>query len=441
MGAAATAAAAAAASAAQLRVDGAVDGALLERRAAARDAVRAALAQLLPRLRERWGALEKAPPVMGETIAALRRDEQAKLSLYEAMLELSAKKQRDDEQRARLTLKLAELQQQTHQLDIEVATAELSVKKQRGAAASPKRSMSEQVCENCEERPATVHCANCDAVMCDDCNAQEHASKFSRKHQRTPLGGADSEGGAAAAAAALADATVQLRRANRAMDVCKRALAALAHPHFPELSTSALGRFVDCDLLVDRELTRDYEIVGEPLSAGQGKHTVVKVRLLGAAAGAPEFCVLKQMPKSDMKALFNEVLIPHKLDHPLVQRVNCVFVEREGTNAYIETPFCPDGDLRQWLRGGPAAAADSLPPHAGGGAAAAPPPLPPGAARDEHEILGVMRLVFNALNYMHGQNVLHRDIKTSNILMSEGKPQLCDFGISKELSGQTMTDW
>jgi len=52
-----------------------------------------------------------------------------------------------------------------------------------------------------------------------------------------------------------------------------------------------------------------------------------------------------------------------------------------------------------------------------------------------------MRLVFNALNYMHGQNVLHRDIKTSNILMSEGKPQLCDFGISKELSGQTMTDW
>jgi serine/threonine protein kinase len=35
--------------------------------------------------------------------------------------------------------------------------------------------------------------------------------------------------------------------------------------------------------------------------------------------------------------------------------------------------------------------------------------------------------------------VLHRDIKTSNILMSEGKPQLCDFGISKEVSGQTMT--
>ena len=42
------------------------------------------------------------------------------------------------------------------------------------------------------------------------------------------------------------------------------------------------------------------------------------------------------MPKSDMKALFNEVLIPHKLDHPLVQLVNCVFVEREGTLRLFE---------------------------------------------------------------------------------------------------------
>ena len=58
---------------------------------------------------------------------------------------------------------------------------------------------------------------------------------------------------------------------------------------------------------------------------------------------------------------------------------------------------------------------------------------------DEHVVVGVMRLVFNALNYMHGQNVLHRDIKTSNVLIFEGHPLLCDFGISKEVSGQTVT--
>ena len=433
--------AAAAAGAAQLRIalGGAVDCALLERRGVARDAARVALVTLAPLLRRRWRALEMAPPAMGEVIAALRRGEQARIYMYEAMLELSAKKQRDEDQRAQLIGQLNSLLQQTHQLEIVVATAELSLKKQRGAAASPKSSMSEQVCGGCEERAATVHCAKCEAVLCDECDAQEHTGKFNRKHQRTPLGGGAGAGGADTAAVALADATAQLRRVNRATDGCKRALSALAHPHFPELSTSALGRLVDCNLLVDREMARDYEIVGDPISAGQGKHTVVKARLLGAAAGAPEFCVLKQVPKSDLRALMNEVLVPHNLDHPLVQRVNCVFVEREGANAYIETPYCPEGDLRQWLRGGPAAAADPLPPHAGGGAGAAPPPLPPGAARDEHEVISVMRLVFTALAYMHGQNVLHRDVKTSNILMFEGKPLLCDFGIAKIISGQTMT--
>jgi hypothetical protein len=50
----------------------------------------------------------------------------------------------------------------------------------------------------------------------------------------------------------------------------------------------------------------------------------------------------------------NEVLIPHKLNHPLVQCVQAVFIEAEGANAYIETPYCPEGDLRQWLSGAPA---------------------------------------------------------------------------------------
>ena len=102
----------------------------------------------------------------------------------------------------------------------------------------------------------------------------------------------------------MVEVQAELRRAARAIDRCKRALAALAHPHFPELSTSALGQLIDCELLVERELHHDYEIVGEPLSEGQGKNTVHKARLLGAgagggggAAGAGDggLCVLKQV--------------------------------------------------------------------------------------------------------------------------------------------------
>jgi serine/threonine protein kinase len=160
------------------------------------------------------------------------------------------------------------------------------------------------------------------------------------------------------------------------------------------------------------------------------------------------------VPKSDLHQLMNEVLIPHKLNHPLVQCVQAVFIEAEGANAYIETPYCPEGDLRQWLSGAPAyggegeggaaapAAAAAAAPAAASSTSAPPPPPPPGvggSARAEHEVVGVLRLAFTALAYMHGQGVLHRDIKTSNILIRRGKPLLCDFGIAKMQTGQTVT--
>ena len=139
-----------------------------------------------------------------------------------------------------------------------------------------------------------VHCSNCSASLCATCDEASHALAFQKRHTRIPLGGGEEEEDAGAGAAAggggglqsLDGLRAQLRRADRAIDKCKRSLSGLAQPHFPELSTSALGRLVDCDLLVDRKLDRDYEIVGEPLSQGQGKNTVLRVRLLGADGGA-----------------------------------------------------------------------------------------------------------------------------------------------------------
>ena len=91
-----------------------------------------------------------------------------------------------------------------------------------------------------------------------------------------------------------------------------------------------MGKLVDCDLLVNRDLNQDYEIVGDPLSGGQGRNTVFKVRLLGmtastegngggadaaggGAGAARELRVLKQVLSIHLKQLMNEVLIPHKL--------------------------------------------------------------------------------------------------------------------------------
>jgi serine/threonine protein kinase len=48
---------------------------------------------------------------------------------------------------------------------------------------------------------------------------------------------------------------------------------------------------------------------------------------------------------------------------------------------------------------------------------------------DEQEILGYMTQFFEALALAHDQNVLHRDIKGSNIMLSDGVLKLVDFGM------------
>ena len=54
-------------------------------------------------------------------------------------------------------------------------------------------------------------------------------------------------------------------------------------------------------------------------------------------------------------------------------------------------------------------------------------------------IKSVMQQLFNALFYIHGCRILHRDMKSSNILITKGGSlKLCDFGLARALnkSGQ-----
>lgn len=55
-----------------------------------------------------------------------------------------------------------------------------------------------------------------------------------------------------------------------------------------------------------------------------------------------------------------------------------------------------------------------------------------------HTALAVLRSLAEALGYAHQQNIVHRDVKTQNILMREdGTPVLSDFGIAKALGSTT----
>ena len=50
--------------------------------------------------------------------------------------------------------------------------------------------------------------------------------------------------------------------------------------------------------------------------------------------------------------------------------------------------------------------------------------------------------IITGMRYCHKKNVLHRDIKLDNILLtSQGDVKICDFGVSKLVThGETMTE-
>ena len=137
------------------------------------------------------------------------------------------------------------------------------------------------------------------------------------------------------------------------------------------------------------------------------------VYLISRKSDGLELVMKKPLLESGVKMeeVQQEAEMMARLKHPHIVRLIETYeeVSNEGNALIIITEFVDGGDLRQRLKRD----ANGLPPH------------------DVKRIFGQS---LEALKYVHSRNVLHRDLKPDNILLtSGGASKLADLGLATQL--------
>nr|XP_034312225.1 serine/threonine-protein kinase Nek4-like isoform X3 [Crassostrea gigas] len=118
---------------------------------------------------------------------------------------------------------------------------------------------------------------------------------------------------------------------------------------------------------------------------------------------------LSKLSKNDRSSAETEARLLTTLQHQYILHAVSTFQEKE--TLCIETEFCDHGDLEQYLKSRK------------------------GKSLEEQRIVEWFRQICSALEYLHGRNVLHRDIRTRNIFLTgkEMTAKLGNFGLAKVL--------
>lgn len=153
-----------------------------------------------------------------------------------------------------------------------------------------------------------------------------------------------------------------------------------------------------------RSVGSNYRIIEHLGSGAMGHVFLAEHTLLGTRVA------VKIAPASDAKLfapqLADEARLLSQNEHPQIVHVFDLGTLEDGS-AYMVMEYVPGVDLADWL--------DS------------------GEARTSERVIRILRQVAAAVDHLHEHGVLHRDIKTSNIMLESDRDDavtLIDFGIA-----------
>jgi NIMA (never in mitosis gene a)-related kinase len=148
-----------------------------------------------------------------------------------------------------------------------------------------------------------------------------------------------------------------------------------------------------------------------------GQGAFGKVFLCRGRVKKQQLVVIKQIPLDDLqnverKAARNEVEVLSILKHPNIIAYFDNFVEEKSLMIVME--YAPGGTLFEFIQ------------------------YRNGVLLEEEHILQLFVQLLVAIEHIHSLNILHRDLKTQNIMLNKKKTvlKIGDFGISKVLSSK-----
>lgn len=178
----------------------------------------------------------------------------------------------------------------------------------------------------------------------------------------------------------------------------------------PELQILAAGGF-RCIRLLGRGQYGTAHLVECTDKPGEPEQVVAKV------------VFLDHLKDKDRALALQEVELLKRLKHPNVVQHHTSFLHHRGTTPHTGEAlvnvmeYCAGGDLRVWLENC-AAAEERLP---------------------EESVLSLFVQMLKGVGYVHSCRILHRDLKTSNMLLDQDHRivKVGDFGIARVLESTT----